>query len=142
MKVSTTVAAWLGVGLSAVCTVTVLAQSERKMSINAVMHKQYTVSKAPFVLIKKELAGERPDWKKVRDASKSFETLARSLQKNEPPWGEKASWKNFTDEHLGAAKALEDAAEARDKDAVMAVHRKLAASCKACHAAHRSRGRE
>jgi cytochrome c556 len=142
MKASTTIAAWLGVGLSAAFTVSVVAQSERKLSINAVMHKQYTVSKAPFVLIKKELAGEHPDWKKVRDASRSFATLARALEKNEPPWGEKASWKTFTDDHLGSAKALEDAAQARDKDAVMAVHRKLAASCKACHAAHRYRGRE
>ena len=140
MKRSRRGATWLGLGMSTVLTVTAVAQSERKLSINAVMHKQYTVSRAPYLVIKKELAGTKLDWKKVRDASKTFGTLAIALQKNRPPSGEADSWKKLTDEHLGTAKALAEAAEAKDKRALAEVHRKVAESCKACHAVHRSRG--
>jgi cytochrome c556 len=129
----------LVVGLAATLSVAA-AQGERKLSINAVMHKQSTVSKAPFVVVKKELAGATPDWDKVRNATKSFAALAVALQKNGPPSGEEASWKRFTDEHLTTAKAFDEAAQTRDKDAVMSIHRKLAAACKACHTAHRVRG--
>jgi cytochrome c556 len=130
------------VGLPSLLAVTAGAEGERKLSIRAVMHKQYTVSRAPFVVIKKELDSEAPDWGKVREATQTFVSLAALLERNEPKWGEKESWKRFTDLHFGDARAMEDAAEARDKEAVKAVHRRLATACKACHDAHRYQGRD
>jgi cytochrome c556 len=114
---------------------------DSKLSINAVMHKQYTVSRAPFKRIKKELAADDPDWDKVREATKNFVNLATALEKNEPTSGEKESWTRFTKQHFGDAKAMDDAAEARDKAAILTVHRRVGDSCKACHQAHRFRGR-
>jgi cytochrome c556 len=132
----------LVVGLPALLAVTAGAEGERKLSIRAVMHKEYTVSRAPFLVIKKELDSEATDWEKVREAAGTFVTLAAALEKNDPGDGDKASWKKFTELHTGDVRAMGDAAEARDKDAARAVHRRLAAACNACHDAHRSRGRE
>jgi cytochrome c556 len=129
----------LGVGVAAMLAVTARAEEERTLSIRAVMHKQYTASSAPFLRIKKELDSEAPDWGKVRDSARTFVALAEVLQKNEPKWGSKESWKTFTDRHYADAKALDAAAEARGTEKVRAIHRRLAAACKACHDAHRFR---
>ena len=75
-----------------------------KLSINAVMHKEYTVSRAPFKQIKKELDRSDPDWEKVKGLTRTFVSLATALQKNEPTWGEKDSWTTFTKQHLDDAK--------------------------------------
>jgi cytochrome c556 len=123
-------------------SVPVGAQGERGPSIRAVMHKQYTVKKAPFVLIKAELGSDAPDWEKVREATRSFSALAAILEHREPKWGDQASWKKFTDIHIGDAKAMDLAAEARDQPALRSVHGRLAAACKACHDVHRYNGRE
>src|SRR5689334_22346677 len=85
---------------------------ERTLSIRAVMHKQYTVSNAPFVRIKKEVSAAAPDWEKVREATRKFASLAVALTKSEPRWGERDSWAKFTGLHTGDAKAMDDAAEA------------------------------
>jgi cytochrome c556 len=122
--------------------VTAGAEGERKLSIMAVMHKQYTVSRAPFVLIKKELDSEAPDWEKIHEQTRKFASLAGALEKNEARWGDKESWKRFISLHSADARAMDDAAEAREKNSLLVIHRRLATSCKACHNAHRYRGRD
>jgi cytochrome c556 len=104
------------------------------------MHKQYSVTKAPFVVIKKEMAAVEPDWPKVREATQKFLTLAVALEKNEPTIGEKSSWKTFIAAHMADAKAMDKAAETHDKATIVAAHRRLTAACTACHKAHRYRG--
>jgi cytochrome c556 len=115
------------------------AETERVPSIRAIMHKQYDVTRAPFRVIKKELDALAPDWQKVEEAARDFAALAVVLPKNEPKWGEKASWMRFTTLHIDNAKELERAAGAHDRDAVRSVHRRLETACKACHDAHRTR---
>jgi cytochrome c556 len=139
MKTLPPVAAILAVGVS--LAMTAGAEGERALSIRAVMHKQYTVKKAPFLLIKAELGSDSPDWEKVREASRTFAALGATLGQREPNWGELDSWKKFTDLHVADASALERAAVSEDRGAALATHGRLAAACKACHAAHRSDGR-
>jgi cytochrome c556 len=50
------------------------------------------------------------------------------------------SWKALIGQHLGDARAMDDAAEARDKAAIQVAHRRVADSCTTCHKAHRARG--
>ena len=133
-------AGWRVAGVLAMWGVTAAAQGERTPSIMALMHKQYDVSRAPFVVVRKELASETPDWDKVQAATRSFATLAAALKKNTPRRGDQASWAKLTDLHLADARALDEAAAARDREGARAIHRRLAASCKACHDAHRFRG--
>ena len=114
------------------------ADTERTPSIRAVMHKQYRVTRAPFLVIKKELESTTPDWDKVGEAAREFAALAAVLPKNEPKWGEKDSWTRFTTLHIDDAKELERAAGAHDRQAVQVVHRRLETACKPCHDAHRT----
>ena len=118
------------------------ADAVRKLSTSAVMHKQYTVSNAPFVRIKKELNSESPDWSKVQEAARRFLSLAENLEKNEPKWGDTASWKTHTTRHVEDAKAIENASRARDRDAILVARKRVSDSCKACHQAHRDRGED
>jgi hypothetical protein len=129
-------------GLFATCAATRGADAARKLSISAIMHKQYTVTNAPFLRIKKELNADAPDWAKIQDATRKFASLAEVLGKNEPLDGGSDSWKKLTAQHLETAKALDAAAESRDKTAALASYRQLAASCRTCHSAHRTRDRQ
>jgi cytochrome c556 len=129
----------LATGLSVPLALAFGADAVRKLSTSAVMHKQYTVSNAPFVRIKKALNSETPDWTKIQEESRRFLALAESLEKNEPKWGDSGSWKKLTSRHLDDAKAIEHASAARDRDAVLAAQKRVSASCKACHDAHRDR---
>jgi len=129
-------------GPLALLAVALGADTKRIPSIRAVMQKQYRVTRAPFVLIKKELDSTMPDWEKAGEAAREFAALAAVLPKNEPKWGEKASWTRFTTLHIDDAKELERAAEARDREAVQTVHRRLETACKACHDAHRTPRKE
>jgi hypothetical protein len=111
----------------------------RTPSIRAVMHKQYTVSRSPFKAIKKELDAPSPDWEKVREAAERFGALAADLPKNTPLRGSPESWRLLVGRHLDDARAMRDAAEARDPETLRAAHRRVADSCNACHQAHRPR---
>src|SRR4051794_31253973 len=91
----------LVLGVPMVLAVAGGAEPERTLSIRAIMHKQYTVTRAPFVLIKKELDSGTPDWEKVQELAGNFVNLAAGLEKNEPKWGDMESWKRFTDLHMG-----------------------------------------
>jgi hypothetical protein len=123
--------------LLAVRAWTFAAEGPRTPSIRAVMHKQYRVTRAPFVIIKKELDSAMPDWDKVAEAAREFVALAAYLDKNEPKWGEKESWQQFTALHMKEAKEMERAADERDRAALSAVHHRIGTACDACHDAHR-----
>jgi hypothetical protein len=118
------------------------AEAERELSIRAVMHKQYRVTRAPFVMIKKELDAPAPDWDRIGEAAHEFTALAAALDKNEPKWGDKESWLRFTAVHHGDAREMERAADAHDGAALRAVHRRVETACKGCHDAHRTPRKE
>jgi cytochrome c556 len=118
------------------------AEPQRTPSIRALMQKQYRVTKAPFVLIKRELDSPAPDWEKVSELAREFVALGAMLDRNEPKWGEMESWKRFTALHMADAKAMEHAADEHDRAALLAVHRRIETACKACHDAHRTPRRE
>jgi hypothetical protein len=138
-----TSASWRPVaGLFTLATIGLASEAERTPSIRALMQKQYRVTFAPFKLIEKQLAAPEPDWEKVTEAAGDFVTLAAHLEKNEPKWGEKESWLRFTTLHMNDAKALANAAQARDRAALQVVHRRIETACNACHDAHRRPRRE
>jgi cytochrome c556 len=129
-------------GPLALLAVALGADTKRTPSIRAVMQKQYRVTRAPFLLIKKELDSTAPDWEKLGEAAREFAALAAVLPKNEPKWGDQASWTRFTTLHIDDAKELERAAGERDREVVQTVHRRLETACKACHDAHRTPRKE
>src|SRR5260221_295707 len=90
------------------------ADGERTPSIMAMMHKQYTVSRAPFKIIRNEIDARSPDWAKMREASAKFVDLAGALAKNTPHEGTSESWRQLIDRHMADARAMSEAAETRD----------------------------
>ena len=132
----------LMIGFAATLAVALGAEGERLPSIRALMHKQYTVSNAPFDRIEEDLNSGSPDWGKVRESADRFVGLAEALGKNTPRRGGAASWKAFTGRQLDDARAMLEGAEARDSKAIQIAHRRLAEACDACHDAHKFRPRD
>jgi cytochrome c556 len=77
------------------------------------------------------------DWDAVAKKTKQYATLAEFLGKNDPPKGSKQSWAKLTKTYADDAKALNAAAEKKDKAAAAAAHRKLSGECMGCHRQHR-----
>jgi len=115
------------------------AEGPGSPSIRSLMHRQYTVSRAPFKTIRVQMDAQSPDWEKVQQAGETFVALAETLAKKTPRHGGEESWRRFLDEHLADARAMADAAVARDPVRLRAAHRRIVASCKSCHEYHRFR---
>src|SRR4051812_21504229 len=108
-------------------------------TIKDVMNKLHKGANSPLGQLKGALASDSPDWESIQKKTKDFVILGASLAKNDPPKGEKESWKTLSDSYFADAKALDDAAHAKDKAAAQAAQKKLSASCKSCHTAHKGK---
>lgn len=128
-------------GSLVVASATLLAgQGEEKTpSIKEVMNKLHKGAKAPLATLKTQLNAASPNWDRIEKETKDFVILGASLAKNDPPKGEKASWKKLADSYFADAKALDDAAKAHDLAAAKAARDKIQASCKACHVPHKGK---
>jgi cytochrome c556 len=118
---------------------TLAAADVGSYSTLALMHRLFTVNRAPFKVIRAELDAEAPDWEKVRQAGERYNALAAALAKKTPRHGTPESWRRLIDQHTSDAGAMSAAARAQDLAALRAAHRRIATSCKACHDAHRAR---
>jgi hypothetical protein len=83
-----------------------------------------------------QLKAESPDWDTIQAETKEYAASARELGTHEPPRGTKDSWKELTDAFAEHASELDEAAQAKDKDAALVAHNQLATSCRACHSEH------
>ena len=77
------------------------------------------------------------DWDAVQAKTKEYTAMADFLGKNDPPKGSKSSWEKFTKTYADDAKALNAAAQKKDKTTVASLHKKLSGECMACHRAHK-----
>jgi cytochrome c556 len=113
------------------------AGADDPLSIKDVMGKLHKGANSPLAKLKTALKADAPDWKAVQDLSKDFVSFGAALAKNDPPRGEKADFEKRGNVYYDTAKALDDAAKAEDKAKAQAALKKIGASCKACHAAHK-----
>jgi hypothetical protein len=135
--------AWV-TGLLALCGLLNLAttgpagaQGSKTPPIKEVMKKLHAGANSPLTTLRADLQDEQPDWPTVQRATREFVTLGAALGKNNPPKGDKQSWAKLTAQYLEHAKALDTAAQRKDKRAALAAHTRLNDSCKGCHTAHR-----
>ncbi len=106
-------------------------------AIKAAMEK---IGKGPQSLgstIGAQLKGESPDWSVLQTSSKEFVAQASGLAGQKPPRGTPESWEKQVAEFVAAAKDLEKASEAKDKDAATTANTKIGQSCNSCHQEHR-----
>ncbi len=106
-------------------------------TVKSVMNKLHKGSKSQFAVLKTQSEAPTPDWTAIGKTTKDFVILGAALEKNDPPKGDKASWKKLADKYFADSKSLDDAASAKDLAALKAAHKAMGASCKSCHTAHR-----
>jgi cytochrome c556 len=112
-------------------------EAEETLTIKQVMVKLHKGANSPLAKLKNELKAETPAWEEIEKQSKDFVILGASLTKNEPRKGDIENWKKLAVSYFQDAKSLDDAAKAHDKAGTEAAFKKLSASCKACHSAHK-----
>jgi len=80
-------------------------------------------------------------WDDLTTKAKELVPLAKALGKNDPPKGDKESWKKLTDAYAKAAVELEAAAEKKDATAAQAAFKGIGigAVCMGCHSVHRGK---
>lgn len=113
------------------------AQDDEKPTIKDIMGKLHKGSKGALNVVKAELKGESPDWAKVETEAKVIDKLGAFLAKAEAPRGEQAAYEKLAKAYHKNAKDLEEAAGDKDLDKARAATKKLGASCKSCHSAHK-----
>jgi cytochrome c556 len=77
------------------------------------------------------------DWDSVQTKTKQYSAMADFLGKNDPPKGSKSSWAKLTKTYADDAKALNAAAEKKDKATATSAIKKLSGECMGCHKVHR-----
>jgi hypothetical protein len=106
-------------------------------SIKEIMTKLTKGPNSLTPVIGDELETENPPWATIQTQTKEFVQLAAAMGKNDPPKGHKSSWEKLTSAYAEWAADLDEAAQAKNKDAALEAHGKLAGSCMACHREHR-----
>jgi mono/diheme cytochrome c family protein len=122
-----------GLVVAIVATGTLLAAD---LTIKEVMGKAHKGPNSLLANLGKDLKDDEPEWTDIQKETKELVELGTTLGKNDPPKGDKQSWKNLTKAYLDNAKALDAAAQKKDKATAQSYQAKLAGSCKACHTAH------
>ena len=92
---------WVMLALPLLVAVVAAAEGPGSPSIRALMHRQYTVSRAPFKIIRTQMDAQVPDWEKVQQAGEKFVALAETLAKKTPRHGGEESWRHFLDRAHG-----------------------------------------
>jgi cytochrome c556 len=131
----------MAASLLVVCGMSALAlgvtDEEKTPTIKQVMKKANAGPNSLLAEVGKGLKPDEPDWDDVQKQTKEMATLAAALAKNDPPQGEKESWEKLAKQYHESAKALNEAAQKKDKKEAVALRKKISGSCAACHKAHK-----
>ena len=135
---------WFALGLVALAVpVAALAfDDEKSYTVKEVMNKLHKGSTSGQKALEKLAQANPPDWEEIGKTTKDFVILGAAMAKNDPPKGEKESWKKLNDKYYETAKALDDAAHDKDLDKLKDAQKTMGASCKACHQAHQPKKNE
>jgi cytochrome c556 len=114
------------------------AQDEEKTPpVKKIMDVLHKGGKAHLSKAKAALKGDSPDWAEVLKDAKAIAKYGAYLPKNDPPRGDKESWEKIAKTYASTAKTLEEAAEKEELTKARAATKKLGATCKTCHEAHK-----
>jgi cytochrome c556 len=111
--------------------------AEKVPSVKKIMADLHKGAKGHLNKAKAALKGESPDWAVVAKEGKLIHKNGEWLVKNDPPKGDKESWEKLAKAYAAEGKALEEAGEKEDLAKAKAATKKLSASCKTCHSAHK-----
>jgi cytochrome c556 len=123
----------------AVLVLTAGADDAETPTAKQLMNKLHKGANAPVTRLQTALKSDTPDWKAVRGASKDLVVLGEGLPKTRPSKGDTANYEKLANAYYADAKALDAAAKIEDKPKAQAALKKLGASCKTCHTAHKGK---
>ncbi len=87
--------------------------------------------------LKNALAAQPPAWADIKAAAEVFGKFGPELTKNDPPKGDKASYKQLATVFASNSSALAAAASKEDLEGVKSAFGKIGTSCMTCHKAHK-----
>jgi hypothetical protein len=85
----------------------------------------------------KDLNADPPPWDNVQSNAREYAKLAADLGKAPPSRGSKESWDKHTAAFAEAARGLDAAAQAKERDLARQGHKMLNDMCMGCHREHR-----
>jgi hypothetical protein len=106
-------------------------------TVKEVMARAHDGPSSLLAVVGKALKADEPDWPAVQKRTGELAELVAGLEKNDPPLGDRESWRKLSRKYLDQARALDAAARERDRGAARSAKAKLDASCLDCHKAHR-----
>jgi cytochrome c556 len=114
------------------------AQDEEKVpAVKKIMDVLHKGKNSHLSKAKAALKGDSPDWAEVLKDAKAIAKYGAYLPKNMPPRGDEKSWEKIAKAYASTAKTLEKAAEKEELQKARDATKKLSASCKTCHEAHK-----
>ena len=128
-----------GVVVSASFVVSASATQDELPTVKVIMKKLHGGKKSHSAIVKAQLIAASPNWEALKKETEQYVKLSEALEKHEPKKGGKAEWDALTKEFATESKALHAAVEKEDKGAAQAAFKKLGASCKTCHDAHKGK---
>jgi cytochrome c556 len=123
--------------LIAALGVATAAPTPMAKTVKEIMGKINKGSNAMVIMLKRELQKDNPNWTEIQSQTKEYAALAAELKDAKPPKGDAASWAKLSQEFADTSKAMNDAAQKKDKANALAANNKLTNSCVACHKGHR-----
>ena len=87
-------------------------------------------------VMRKELQEASHNWSDIQKQAKEYNTLAATMEKNNPPMGAKDSWSQLCRGYSGITQELDSAPRRRTKRRPRP-RAKLKTTCMTCHKAHR-----
>jgi cytochrome c553 len=112
--------------------------SSNRPPIKAIMIRGFRDNNTSLLgRIRQALEANEIPWGDIQNDSEEIVGLAKDLETFAPAKGENESWKSLTGHFTQCATDLANAVRKKDREASKAECNNLAASCKACHKAHR-----
>jgi cytochrome c556 len=112
----------------------------RNSPIRQIMAKLGRPRESLTPVIGNELKQDPPPWDALAPQTKEYSQLVADLARHDPPKGTKESWTQQTGAFGELATELDEAVQAKDRDAALAAHAEITNSCMGCHREHRVMG--
>jgi cytochrome c556 len=89
--------------------------------------------------VRKDLAAQakKGNWESIQKQTDDWLEVAKTLSSQDPPKGDKASWKALTDKYAATVKSIDAAADKKDAAGLNKGLAQIGAMCQGCHTKHR-----
>jgi cytochrome c556 len=89
--------------------------------------------------VRKDLAAQakKGNWESIQKQTEEWLEVAKTLSSQDPPKGDKESWKAMTDKYAATVKSIDEAADKMDAAGLNKGLAQIGAMCQGCHGKHK-----